>query len=292
MSVTDNIIGKDTIIENSVDPFLRWAGGKNWLLKHIENYLPDSIYSYYEPFLGGASVFFYLKQTRTIPGEVVLSDTNRELINCYVQVRDNVDGVIEYLKTYKNEKDFYYRIRELVPKTDIESAAKFIYLNRTSFNGIYRVNLKGIYNVPYGFKEYKILFDYKNLRKASELLLGTRIISRDFGEITRDVSYGDFIFLDPPYTVAHGNNGFIKYNQKIFAWHDQERLADIIQMIINKGAYFVLTNAAHSSIDALFSSKGVKTELSRFSVIGGKNAKRKMQKEYVFCGFAQGGSKA
>jgi DNA adenine methylase len=287
MRVTTNITRGNTISGNKVEPFLRWAGGKTWFLNHIEKFLPDSIRSYYEPFLGGASVFFYLKQTRTIQNEIVLSDTNKELINCYVQVRDNVEGVIEYLSEYKNEKSFYYQIRGLIHKNEIESAAQFIYLNRTSFNGIYRVNLKGIYNVPYGFKKYEILFDFENLRRASKLLFGTRIISQDFGDIIRNIRCGDFVFLDPPYSVAHGNNGFIKYNQKIFAWHDQERLAGTIQLITDEGANFILTNAAHSCIDALFSAKGIRTELSRFSVIGGKKAKREIKNEYVFCNFAQ-----
>ncbi len=149
--------GVDNSPETTVKPFLRWAGGKSWLLKNIDQFLPSEIQSYYEPFLGGGAIYFYIKQNHKIQGNIILSDKNRGLINCYIHVRDNIETVIEFLQRYKNEEDFYYQMRDLVPKSSIEKAARFIYLNRTSFNGIYRVNLKGVYNVPYGFKSCKVL---------------------------------------------------------------------------------------------------------------------------------------
>jgi DNA adenine methylase len=265
-----------------VKPFLRWAGGKTWFLKTIEQFLPYRFRNYYEPFLGGAAVFFHLKQQGKLKANGVLSDLNQDLIDCFLQIRDNVEKVIKNLKTYQNEKDFYYHIRKFTPFSAEEKAAKFIYLNRTSFNGIYRVNLEGVYNVPYGFKTYKVLFDYDNLRRTSALLQGTHIISQDFQNCLKPVEKGDLVFLDPPYTVAHKNNGFIKYNQKIFAWCDQHRLSEAIKKIVDKGAYFILTNAAHPSIDELFCTYGIKVELRRFSVIGGKKAKREIKSEHVF----------
>jgi DNA adenine methylase len=265
-----------------VKPFLRWAGGKTWFLKVIKDFLPEKINDYYEPFLGGGSVFFFLKQTELIAGKSFLSDSNKELIECYIRVRDDVEGVIEYLQKYKNDETFYYHMRNLVPKSNSEKAAQFIYLNRTSFNGLYRVNLNGIYNVPYGFKSYKTLFDFDNLRKVSILLADTEITHDDFQNSIDEVKSKDFIFLDPPYTVAHANNGFIKYNQRIFAWSDQERLAASIRNVISKGANYVLTNAAHPSIETLFGLYGARTELSRYSVIGGKKASRGLKNEYVF----------
>jgi DNA adenine methylase len=265
-----------------VIPFLRWAGGKTWLLKKFDQFLPHDFKNYYEPFLGSGAVFFHLKQLGLLNGEVVLSDLNKDLVDCFVQIRDNVEAVIDYLSTYRNEREFYYQMRQISLSAEEEKAARFIYLNRTSFNGVYRVNLNGVYNVPYGFKNYKVLFDFENLREASILLKGVEIVHRDFQCCAKLVRGKDLIFLDPPYTVAHENNGFVKYNQKIFAWQDQKRLAKTVRAIVHKGAYFVLTNAAHPSIDALFAPSGAKTELKHFSVIGGKKAKREIKSEYVF----------
>jgi DNA adenine methylase len=265
-----------------VIPFLRWAGGKTWLLKKFDQFLPHDFENYYEPFLGSGAVFFHLKQLGLLNGEVVLSDLNKDLVDCFVQIRDNVDAVIDHLSTYRNEREFYYQMRQISSSAEEEKAARFIYLNRTSFNGVYRVNLNGVYNVPYGFKKYKVLFDFENLREASILLKGVEIVHRDFQYCAKLVRGKDLIFLDPPYTVAHENNGFVKYNQKIFSWQDQKRLAKTVRAIVSEGAYFVLTNAAHPSIDALFAPSGAKTELKRFSVIGGKKAKREIKSEYVF----------
>ncbi|MGD0856272.1 MAG: Dam family site-specific DNA-(adenine-N6)-methyltransferase [Dehalococcoidia bacterium] len=288
-------IEKNNLIKNSsksdidpwsseivVRPFLRWVGGKTWFLKEISQFSLENINNYYEPFVGGGSVFFYLSQIGKLRNKVVLSDINKELIDCYIQLRDNVEDVIKHLQNYKNEEYVYYSIRGLTPSSDSEAAAKFIYLNRTSFNGIYRVNLNGVYNVPYGFKNYTELFDYNNLRRVSEVLAGINIIHRDFQAVLSEILEGDLVFLDPPYTVAHDNNGFIKYNQKLFAWSDQERLKETVKLIAEKGAYFILTNAANPSINTLFGSVGTQIQLSRYSVIGGKKAKRGIINEYVF----------
>jgi DNA adenine methylase len=265
-----------------VKPFIRWAGGKTWFLKQLDRFIPYSFNNYYEPFLGSAAVFFHLKQTDRLNRQIVLSDLNEELIDCFIQIRDNVENIIDRLVTYRNDEKFYYYIRHLTPISAEDRAARFIFLNRTSFNGIYRVNLSGVYNVPYGFKTYKVLFDYDNIRNASTLLKTATITHKDFHTCLKSVDTGDLVFLDPPYTVAHDNNGFIKYNQKIFAWRDQHRLVETINDLVDKKAYFILTNAAHPSISELFSTCGTKTELRRFSVIGGKKAKRGITTEYVF----------
>jgi DNA adenine methylase len=263
-------------------PFLRWAGGKSWLLSDIESFLPMKIKNYYEPFLGGGSIFLYLQEQNRISGQAFLSDINNELIEAYIQVRDNIEEVIQCLKKYRNEEDFYYQLRNASPMTAVEQTARFIFLNRTCFNGIYRVNLKGYFNVPFGFKKYSVFIDYDNLRQISDLLKGVQLFSQDFQRSIESINQGDLVFLDPPYTVAHGNNGFIKYNEKIFAWDDQKRLATSIEMIIERNAYFIMTNAVHESIESLFESCGSRRKLTRFSVIGGKNASRGQRSEYVF----------
>ncbi|MCK5017062.1 MAG: Dam family site-specific DNA-(adenine-N6)-methyltransferase [Candidatus Peribacteraceae bacterium] len=273
---------EDKVKTINTKPFLRWAGGKSWLLKDLETYLPQNFNNYHEPFIGGGSVFIYLKSKGRIKNNALLSDQNEDLINAYKAIKQDPITLIKFLKKYRNTKEFYYDLREQRFQNRIEKAAQFIFLNRTSFNGIYRVNLKGEYNVPYGFKKYKQLFDFENLKKICELLTNTKLEIGDFEVYFDEIQKDDLVFLDPPYTVAHENNGFIKYNQKIFAWEDQERLERYIEKIKEKQAYFILTNAAHKNINDLFQNIGAKHELNRYSVVGGKGAKRQKISEYIF----------
>ncbi|MCT1524149.1 DNA adenine methylase [Sphingobacterium hotanense] len=258
-------------------PFLRWAGGKNWLVKQLCNYLPTSGFNdYHEPFIGGASVFFSLK-----PKKAYLSDLNGELIETYQQIRDNVENVIEVLRAFENTEEYYYKIRETT-FTEAESrAARFIYLNQTSFNGIYRVNLKGVYNVPYGYRS-KDFCDKKLLRQASEVLKHSTLFNGDFYETIKNVKPNDLVFLDPPYTVTHNNNGFIKYNKNLFDLDSQLRLSKYLDEINSIGASYILTNAAHQDIIAIFQKDNntIKT-VDRVSLVGGKNAQRGRYAELI-----------
>lgn len=266
-----------------IKPFIRWAGGKRWLLKHIDQLLPSSFNNYHEPFLGGGSIFLYLKNTNKIQNQSFLSDSNEDLINTYKVLKSNSYELIKVLETYKNEKDFYYFIRSLNPTSSIERAAQFIYLNKTSYNGIYRVNRQGQYNVPFGYRKNKDLFDFENMKKCSLLFdESTALYAEDFDFVKNNIQRSDLIFLDPPYTVAHENNGFVQYNQHIFSWEDQKRLAVLLEFITNAEAYFILTNAAHISISNLFNGLGTLQVLQRHSTIGGKGAKRNSVNEYVF----------
>ena len=264
-------------------PFIRWAGGKRWLLKHIDGLLPPIINNYHEPFLGGGSIFWHLKNLKRITADSFLSDSNDELINCYCQIQQNRDAVVRLLGKYRNDKDLYYTIRASVPQNDIEKAARFLFLNATSYNGIYRVNREGQYNVPFGYRKKEKLFDFDNIRLCSASLDETvHLRVADFDDVRQHLEEGDLVFLDPPYTVAHENNGFIQYNQNIFSWNDQERLAGLLQHISDSHAYFVLTNAAHSSIENLFGGLGELRRLQRHSTIGGRGATRDAVNEYIF----------
>lgn len=254
----------------SCEPFLRWAGGKRWLLKDLAKFLPKDGYNdYHELFLGGGAVYFHLQPTK----KSFLNDFNPELIHTYECVKDDVEKVLEQLKKLRNTKKDYYNVRAKKFRNDYKKAAKFIYLNQTSFNGIYRVNLKGEYNVPYGFRT-KDFIEEENLKQISKALKPCTFSSVDFASCLDNVKKNDLVFLDPPYTVAHNNNGFIKYNQKLFSLEDQYRLQKLLVNINDVGAHYILTNAAHFKIREIFSKSKSIHELSRASLIGGKNAKR------------------
>ena len=265
------------LIQQQVKPFLRWAGGKRWLLKSLSQFLPrEGFNNYHEPFLGGGAVFFYLKPQKTS----FISDVNSDLIKTYIAIQQDVEDVIKELKLLKNSEEDYYNIRKEKIKSSNKKAAQFIYLNQMSFNGIYRVNLNGEYNVPYGHRE-KYQFDYDNIRKVSRVLKKTIIKACDFKESIKNVKKGDLVFIDPPYTVTHNDNGFFHYNKKLFSKEDQCELAEMVSSIKKKGAFYILTNAAHNEIKKIFSNGDHIIEMERASLIGGKNAKRGKYKELI-----------
>lgn len=265
--------------EERIKPFLRWAGGKSWFIDHLADLLDGHEFTnYYEPFLGGGSIFFSINVTGAV---ATLSDANKELIDTYIAIRDDVESVIKHFATYENTSDFYYKLRAKDPTDPAEKAARFIYLNHTSYNGLYRVNRQGKYNVPFGNRKSDTI-DVEEIRKASRALEGVNLISGDFENRGDVIQEGTLVFLDPPYTVSHNDNGFIQYNQSIFSIEDQERLAQYIQFIMGQGAYFILTNAAHNAIREIFANCGRSMLVERQSLIGGKKAKRGLTSELVF----------
>jgi DNA adenine methylase len=255
-----------------METFLKWAGGKRWLLTKSDELLPDmtKIKRYIEPFLGGGSMFFHIE-----PKVALLSDINADLINAYSVVRDNWSDLYDILRKYNNQhsRDFYYKIRSSKPRTPISKAARFIYLNRTCWNGLYRVNKKGEFNVPIGSKS-SVVSEDDNFEKLSSLLKKASLEVCDF-EVTIDkAEKNDFLFIDPPYTVKHNLNGFVKYNETIFSWEDQIRLRNSVSNAISKGVKVLITNANHSSIEQLYEGCGNMRLLNRASVIAGKKTAR------------------
>lgn len=250
-----------------MEPFLKWAGGKRWLISKSDGLFPPSeqIESYIEPFLGGAAIFFHLE-----PQGGILSDLNSELITTYSVVRDNWRGLSEILSQYHalHSKDFYYSMRENTTTDPIETAARFLYLNRTCWNGLYRVNKKGNFNVPIGTKR-NVILESDNFQRLSEVLENMDIRNCDFEETINLSQNGDFLFVDPPYTVKHNLNGFRKYNETIFSWDDQIRLRDAVERAIQRGTKVLILNANHQSIHDLYANIGEKKILSRASVIAG-----------------------
>lgn len=263
-----------------IEPFIRWAGGKTWLIPYVQKMMNNiRIEHYHEPFLGGGAIYFSIDHSK----KAYLSDANEQLINTYIQVRDNPKKVIEILKQMPSTKENYYKIRsEFTKENSVENAARFIYLNQNSYNGLYRVNRSGNYNVPYGFRE-KIEYDTMRIEAASIKLKKARIEVGDFEINKYRIKENDLVFLDPPYTVSHKGNGFISYNQKLFSLDDQKRLKRYVEYIKKKGAYYILTNAAHENIQEIFLTEGNRmVKLQRNSLIGGKNAVRTAVTEFVF----------
>jgi len=257
-------------------PFLKWTGGKRALAAEILASLEYVGGRYYEPFVGGGAVFFAL-----CPEEAILSDLNPELIECYQTVAQSPDLVAARLSGMENSEDSYYRVRNSRPTSDIGRAARFIFLTSLSFNGIYRQNLRGLFNVPYGKKSTKKLADYELLKTASAILKRCHLRTGDFEEATARAKRGDTVYFDPPYTVAHNNNGFVKYNASIFSWDDQQRLASHAAKLVERGCKVVVSNADHKSIRDLYQRFEMKL-IQRNSVIAASAGFRRTVTECLF----------
>lgn len=249
--------------KKNITPFLKWAGGKRWLTKRLEDHLPEKYNNYIEPFLGSGAVFFHLTPKRSI-----LSDINENLINTYKAIKQDYRAIHDRLIEHDNNhnSDYYYYIRSLECDDPADCAARFIYLNRTCFNGLYRVNQKGQFNVPIGSKD-KVILDTDDFENISKHLQKAEIFHSDFEPIIDRAQDGDLVYIDPPYTVKHNNNGFVKYNEHMFTWEDQVRLSNAIQRASQRGAHIILSNADHKSIRDLYQSFGRIDALSRNSVI-------------------------
>ena len=260
-------------------PFLKWAGGKRWLIKTTNKIVPPNFERYIEPFLGGAAVFFSLPES-----PYIISDLNSELINCYEAIRADHREIEKLLRLHqKNHCDYYYyQVRKSRPRTIINQAARFLYLNRTCWNGLYRVNLKGQFNVPKGTKNDVLLNtdNFENISKRLRLS-GGKIMCQDFEKTLALAGEGDFVFVDPPYTVNHNLNGFLKYNEKIFCWEDQERLRESVDCAVGRGAMVTMTNADHESIHKLYSGMCRIERVERNSVIAGNSSYRGVTSEVL-----------
>ena len=256
-------------------PFLKWAGGKRWLISSYSDLLTFPYKRYIEPFLGSGAVFFHLA-----PKKAILADSNKELINTYQAIKDDWKGVKRELQKHhrNHSKKYYYAVRSSNPRTPHTKAARFIYLNRTCWNGLYRVNLKGKFNVPLGTKA-SVVLESDDFEIISSLLRNTDLRGSDFENIIDLAGPGDLVFVDPPYTVKHNLNGFIKYNETLFTWGDQIRLRDSVVQAKERGATVLLTNAYHRSVRRLYEGIGAHHRLKRNSVLAADPEKRKLCEE-------------
>jgi len=252
-------------------PFLRWAGSKRALLDHIVSVLPDRFDRYIEPFAGSAALFFLLQ-----PPAAVLSDANSDLVETYLCVRQDWQRVADEYRRYDVlDSDMYYRVRADVPSDPMQRAGRLIYLNRACWNGLYRVNSKGLFNVPYGAPRSASPIDEGNLRACASALGAAEIATNDFETTLSEATSGDLVYLDPPYVTTHNLNGFRDYNQKLFSWEDQIRLAQISRVLADEGCHVVISNADHESVLALYPGFRV-LHVERNSTLA-SNATRRMR---------------
>lgn len=221
-------------------PFLKWAGGKTQLLNELIKRVPLTYNVYFEPFIGGGALYFAIA-----PEEAVIADINDDLVNAYLVVRDNPNEVLEALSKYKNEKDFYYEVRSQDQNklSDIEKAARLIYLNRTCFNGLYRVNKSGQFNVPFASYKNPNFVQTDRILAASEILKNTDVHHAGFEKVLTEAKAGDFIYLDPPYFPKDVYSDFKRYNKEQFHKNDHERLAELYNELTERGCYVMLSNS-------------------------------------------------
>jgi DNA adenine methylase len=270
-------LGQSAEHQKDLLPFLKWAGGKRWLASGHPSLFPQDFDRYIEPFVGSGAVFF-----RLAPRSAILSDSNRDLVETYQAIKDDYRLVRRYLLNHKknHSKDYYYEVRSAAPKSKFSRAARFIYLNRTCWNALYRVNLKGEFNVPKGTKD-SVSLPTDDFRATARKLRRAELLCSDFEDVISMAGDGDFIFADPPYTVKHNLNGFVKYNEQIFGWDDQVRLRDSLMGATNRGAQVMLTNANHESIRELYRNDFDISYASRNSVIAASAENRSKISELI-----------
>ena len=261
------------------EAFLKWAGGKRWFVQNESHRLPDKteFNKYYEPFLGGGSVFFYIE-----PKIATLSDCNDELIKTFLAIRDDFEAVYQELCVHQDNdcKDYYYQVRSNIYADPVKAAARMIYMNNVCFNGIYRVNKDGLFNVPYGSGK-KAKFNYEKLKESSEALRGKEIVVQDYLTSINQANDDDFVFCDPPYAVKT-DDSFVGYNRKTFNWEDQEKLAEAVIRAAERGVKIMITNVAADEVVKLYDPNVFSLDyVDRKCRIAGGTAGRKIYKELI-----------
>lgn len=289
--------------------FVKWAGGKTQLVDSIVKLMPqslsdDGVNTYVEPFLGSGALFFEIAH-RFPDVNFLLNDKNKSLINTYHVVKNKPNGLVRKLEKIcdyycdldQNSKAFFFQemkkqynevLKKPINYPTIKEAALFIFINKTCFNGLYRLNRNGSFNVPHGNVSGAI-FNKTNILDASKSLKKAQLFSLDFKEfINLHIPNPEktFFYIDPPYTVKHGNNGFLAYNEKIFSWEDQVSLATLSASLRSHGSKVMVSNAHHSDVINLYEEIGFHMSVvSRSSVIGGSHAKRERVSECIFTSY-------
>ena len=257
------------VTPKKAQPFLKWAGGKTQLLDELIARVPQHFNTYYEPFIGGGALFFAIS-----PDDAVLADINQDLVNAYLVVRDHPEELIEALSKFENEKEAFYEVRSQDQATlsPIDRAARLIYLNRTCFNGLYRVNKSGQFNVPFaGYKNPNIIQAEKIIRD-SKVLQNTTVYHSGFEKVLDKAVEGDFIYLDPPYYPQSVYSDFKRYNKEQFYKEDHERLAELYNELSDRGCQVMLSNSdtpftrdlyKHWRVDTVFAKRMINSDATK-----------------------------
>ena len=272
-------------------PFVKWAGGKGQLLSHLDHLIPKNFSRYFEPFLGGGAVFFYLLSKKNTRFKAFLSDINEELINSFDIVKNNVEELIKVLEDHERKynqspREYYYELRAVTKSLNkIESAGGFVALNKTCYNGLYRVNTAGIFNVPMGQYKNPLICDHSNLRNISMILQNNDIhfASIDYKTILETKPReGDFIYLDPPYNPMNSTSNFTSYTNNKFSEKDQIELSEIFNKLHDRKCNILLSNSDTPLIRELYRGYANYTvKINALRAINSKGSKRTGHKELL-----------
>lgn len=275
--------------DSNIAPFIKWAGGKRQLLAQIKERMPESFNNYYEPFVGGGAVVFELLPTRA-----VINDINKALMNTYKQISNASDTFLQKVKEldeamWEDGKAYYYSLREnyndklMKKEFDVELAALFVFINKHCFNGLYRVNGKGLFNVPYN-NSRKASCDEKIIKAVSEYLKGITILEDDFQVACQDAKKGDFIFIDSPYAPLNPTS-FESYTKEGFDIESHKRLADLYDELTARGCYCMLTNHNTAFINQLYRDKGYKIDVVSVKRMINSDAANRIGEEVIICNY-------
>ena len=268
------------IFATAPKPFVKWAGGKRQLITSLEGHLPKKFGTYFEPFLGGGALLFYLlNQSPNL--KCSISDLNSDLILAYITIRDKVEHLVESLERHSgkysaDQREYYYSVRESAPKNQIEKVSRLLFLNKTCFNGLYRVNSKGQFNVPLGRYTNPSIVNKENLISVSKILQSKNIAIRcqDFEAILDEAKKDDFVYFDPPYQPVSKTANFTSYTKCEFTYDDLKRLANVCQKLDKKDCNVLLSNSNTKEVKKLFSSKWKVVEVSANRAINSNSKKR------------------
>lgn len=274
---------------SSVAPFVKWAGGKRQLLPQIKERMPEQFNNYYEPFVGGGAVTFEL-----LPEKAVVNDINKSLVNAYRQICDAPEEFLEAINKLDSEmwedgKAYYYSLRELYndkmmkAEYDVELAALFVFINKHCFNGLYRVNGKGLFNVPYN-NSRKASVDEKSIREISEYLKKVTILEGDFEAAVESAMEGDFVFIDSPYAPLNPTS-FESYTKEGFDIESHKRLADLFDDLTARGCYCMLTNHNTELINELYGNKGYRIDVVSVKRMINSDASNRVGEEVIICNY-------
>mgnify|MGYP003339388078 CR=1 FL=1 len=275
------------ILSTEPKPFVKWAGGKRQLIQTIDKYIPDEFGTYFEPFLGGGAVLFHLL-SQNPKMKCKVSDLNSDLILAYVTIRDRLDDLLKSLENHsknysKNPDSYYYAIRASEPKNQIDKVSRLLFLNRTCFNGLYRVNSKGKFNVPLGRYSNPNIVNEENLTSVSHALQSKNIMINcsDFSAVLSDSRKGDFVYFDPPYQPMSETANFTSYTNRDFTYKDLENLVKIAAKLSDRGCRVLLSNSNSKEVKEVFSKDWKLVEVRANRSINSDSTRRTGQKELL-----------